>query len=256
MIDKPGMKDSAHRITMSLFFQPPRAIGLALVVLFIGLPARATDTSDGTGTKFLDSPKKVTGQFEVGLGWLILPSAEVCETDSCAQGDSTPLIEIWNLLHFDSGLAVGAGVTLGLSPTTTFAEEEDGVQRDHSRSYMTFEAVGRYYPLAQMDFDVWFGPGIGLAIITDRFVSDEGRSSQIRIGSPGFALRSEALSYFLAGGISYALSKRWHLGGAIRAGGFQLPSTPAQSPLGDEASLTGPTFYVFGGLSIAVQADL
>ncbi len=135
-------------------------------------------------------------------------------------------------------------------------EPEDDVQRDHTRSYMTFEAIGRYYPLAQMDFDVWIGPGIGLALVTDRFVSEEGRSSQIRIGSPGFALRSEALSYFLAGGLSYSLSKLWHVGGGVRAGRFLLPTTPAQSPLGDEASIVGPTFYFFGGLNIAVHAEL
>lgn len=247
---------------MSLFSPTLRAPCASLALLLSASNADATDVlieKDGSVEKpspIFESPKKVTGQFEVGFGWLALPTAQVCSAESCSQGDTTPLIEIWNLVHFDSGFAVGAGVTLGLAPTSTMPQEDDGVDREHTRSYMTFEAIGRYYPRIFADWDVWIGPGLGLAVVTDRFISNENESSQIRIESPGFTLRSEALSLFLAGGVSYSLSKRWHIGGGARAGRFGLPQTPARSPLGDEASIVGPTFYVFAGLNISIHAEL
>ncbi len=100
---KPGMNDSAHRITMSRFPFPLRPLCLALAMLLTALPVHAADKGVVPGLKFLDSPKKVTGQFEVGFGWLTLPGAKVCGTTSCSKGDTTPLIEIWNLVHFDIG---------------------------------------------------------------------------------------------------------------------------------------------------------
>src|SRR5690606_22586124 len=78
IVKKPGMKDSVQRITMSLFSQLLRTMCPALVLLLTSLPTHAADEVEDKRTKFLDSPKKVTGQFEVGLGWLTLPSAKVC----------------------------------------------------------------------------------------------------------------------------------------------------------------------------------
>jgi len=206
--------------------------------------------------RLAEAPEKVTGMVEVSLGWLTLPGAQVCGPESCKSGDTTPVVEIWNLIHLDWGLAFGAGVSLGLIPTANTPQTGVGLERENSRSYLTFEGVARYYPAWAAPIDLWLGTGLGLALVNDRFASEKNSSSQIRIGTPGFTLRSEALSYFAGGGLSYALDRRWHIGTSARVGRFELPNTPERSPLGDEATIVGPTVFAVATLNVSVHAEL
>lgn len=202
------------------------------------------------------APEKITGMVEVGLGWLTLPRALVCGAESCKRGDTTPVVEIWNLIHLDWGLAFGAGASLGLIPTANTPQMADGLTRENSRSYLSLEGVARYYPELAAPLDLWVGAGLGLALVSDRFASDENTSTQSRIGTPGFTLRSEALSYFGGGGLSYDIDKRWFVGASARVGRYEFPETPERSPLGDEATIVGPTLFAVGTVSVSVHAEL
>lgn len=205
----------------------------------------------------LKPPRRILGIAELGLGWLTLPSARICNAQHCAKTDTTPLIELWNLVQFDGAFALGGGITLGLFPTTGLPiDSPSDIERSHSRSYLTIEGLARYYPIQGDGFEFWLGAGLGLIVLSDAFVSQEGQSGDSYIGKPGVTLRSEGLSVFGATGLSFALDQYWHLGASTRLGAWQLPLEPARSPFGDAASMAGTTFFVYGGLSLALRAEL
>lgn len=205
----------------------------------------------------IEAPDRVTGIAELGLGWLTLPRALVCgEGNACRRGDTTPLVEIWNLLRLDFGLAFGAGVGLGLVPTTDAPRENPpGIERNHRRGYMTIESMVRYYPWLTGDVEGWVGVGGGLVIVSDRFVPDREQRYAF-VGTPGVTLRTEGLSLFGALGASVVLSEYWTLGFVGRAGIWRLPDEPARSPFNDEASLSGTNTIVYAGISVAFQQIL
>lgn len=196
------------------------------------------------------------GLAELNLGALILPSAQICSEEGCRRGDASPLLEGWALVRFPRGFAVGAGATMGLFPVTIPPQPQGELFREDSRSYLTFDATGRYYFRPATSLRPWLGLGLGLVVVSDRFITDAEKSSQTRIGAPGYTISTEGFSYFCGGGVELALSRRWSIGGSLRLGGFLLPSTPKQSPLGDEASLTGANLYATAGLNFAVHGDL
>lgn len=205
----------------------------------------------------LPPPERVMGMAELSLGWLVLPAASVCGDQGCTQGDSSPLIEVWNLVRVDRRFALGGGVTLGLFPTTvTPIDDSSGINRQHTRGYLTIEGIGRYYPFAHGSFEGWIGPGLGLVVMSDSFASADGLSGDSYVGSPGVTLRSEGLSVFGAGGVAWLLGKHFQLGASARVGAWQLPDVPARSPLGDVASINGTTVFFSAGLSAALRAEL
>ena len=203
------------------------------------------------------APQKIIGIAEVGLGWLTFPSATLCGSNGCSDGDTSPLVEIWNLVRFDWGIAVGAGLSLGLIPTTsTDAISTPAVERNHRRSYLGVEGVVRYYPITSDDFEFWLGPGLGLVVVSDSFVPAEGSQEVSLVGTPGITLRSEGLSLFGGLGGQYVLGENWAIGAGARAGVWQLPNEPSRSPMGDEASLRGTNFFFSAGLTVALRAEL
>lgn len=205
----------------------------------------------------LERPARTSGIAELGLAWLTLPGAEVCEASACSSGDTTPLVELWNLVRFEEVLAVGAGVTLGLIPTTDVAPNPDrGIVRDHARSYMTIEALARYYPPAFVFADLWLGGGGGLVILSDTFDTVGNLDVYAPIGNPGVTIRSEGLSVFGGLGITQKLADHLNVGIGGRVGIFNFPGEPARSPLGDRASIAGLNGYFTLGLNVGLEADL
>ncbi len=206
----------------------------------------------------IQAPDRVTGIAELGLGWLTLPRALVCgDGNACRRGDTTPVVEVWNLLRLDFGLAFGAGVSLGLVPTTDAPRENPpGIERDHKRGYMTIESMVRYYPWLTGEVEGWIGVGGGLVIVNDRFIPEQGDQPYAFVGTPGVTLRTEGFSLFAAVGASVVLSEAWTVGFVGRAGIWRLPDEPARSPFNDEASLSGTNTIIHAGLSLAFQQIL
>src|SRR5690606_1598589 len=91
---------------------------LALLAPAVAIAQPGAAEVEAESTRF-EPPDRVTGIAQLGIGCLTLPRALVCgEGGACRRGDTTPYVDLWNLVRLDFGLAFGAGITLGLIPTT------------------------------------------------------------------------------------------------------------------------------------------
>jgi hypothetical protein len=201
--------------------------------------------------------ERLIGMAEVGLGWIVLPGAEVCGDAGCSRGDSALMLEAWQLFRVGGVFAVGAGVTVGLIPTTDAPREEpEGVERDHTRRYFTVEGTVRYYPYREESLEAWAGITSGLVVVSDHFESREPDQEIEFVGPRGVTIRSEGYTVGLAVGGAYVFAPNWSVGGSFRFANWFLPREPETSPLGDEGSLVGRT-SVFGlGATISYRVPL
>jgi hypothetical protein len=196
------------------------------------------------------------GIAEFGVGAFALPGAEICGPGSCAEGDVSVELDAWQLYRPDLRLAIGAGITMALFSTVKPPREDpQGISREHSRGYLTIEAVGRYYYYVARTFEAWAGLTSGLVVLKDGF-ADPNRTELPLLGTKGTIIRSEALTLGAAMGATLALSPNWSIVASARYGSWFLPSTPAVDPFGDEASLVGRTNVVAVGLGLGYRIPL
>jgi len=173
------------------------------------------------------------GMAEFGIGALTLPGAQICgaapagEAPECTEGDASFLIEAWPLYRPNLRFAFGAGITLGLIPVTIPEQQQptdQTIERDHSRSYFTVEAMGRYYLWVGEVTEFWAGVTTGLVVVSDRFVVESGvLADRALVGPQGVTIRTEGLAIGIALGGAYALSDNWSLSAALRYGQWFLP---------------------------------
>ncbi len=203
---------------------------------------------------------RVNGMVEAGLGWLVLPGAEVCVEPSiagCSRGDSSLELDAWQLFRANKKFAAGAGIVLALTPTTDAPREDPpGVTRDHTRRYFSVEGTLRYYYLNGVSFEGWIGLIGGLVVVSDRFESTQGATDKALVGPRGVTIRTEGYTVGLATGLSYLLSVNWSLGATLRYGSWFLPSNPAKDPFGDEASLRGQNNVLSLGVVLGYRVPL
>lgn len=236
----------------------------SLSLLSLGTPARADSYSEPEPRRLksgFESQDRPIGMVEFGVGALTLPGAEVCverDQGQCPEGDASFVVEAWPLYRPSTRFAFGAGLMLGLIPTTVpQAESNDEVVRDHSRSYLTVEGIGRYYFYVGESTEVWGGLTGGLVVVSDRFVvEDPILNDRALVGPQGVTIRTEGGSVGIAVGAGFSLAESWSLGVMLRYGQWFLPKEPATDPLGSEASLTGRNTYVTLGISIAYRSVL
>ena len=214
-----------------------------LVLLAIAPPALGAEdylAEDASTRNFLLRPH---GMAEIGLGWLTLPGAQVCakrSEDSCSEGDSSPAVEVWQLFRASPALAFGAGITLGLIPTTDAPRNDPpGVERDHERSYFGVEGIARYYPLVNTSFEAWLGVTGGLVVLSDHFSTASQLSDRAFVGPRGVTIRTEGYAVGVAAGTAYRFAPAWSVGGNLRFGSWFFPQEPERDVFGDEASLSG-----------------
>jgi hypothetical protein len=206
------------------------------------------------------------GIAEFGVGWLTLPGAEVCSDSarsSCDEGDTSLELEVWQLYRANLAFAFGAGITLGLVPTTDAparsaapTEGQEPIVRDHSRGYFTVEGIGRYYPFVGQNLEWWVGLTGGLVVVSDSYSANKPESDNALVGPRGQTIRTEGYTIGLATGVAYALAPNWSLGASLRYGSWFLPDTAASNPLGDGASLTGQNNLIAFGFAIAYRVAL
>ena len=202
-----------------------------------------------------------TGIAELGVGWLTLPGAVVCGSRSagagCKKGDTSFELEAWELYRANLRLAFGAGLMLGLIPTTdTPTTDPEGISRNHNRRYLTLEGMIRHYPWVGENFEFWWGVTGGLVVVSDGFTVSGRNQDLALVGQRGVTIRTEGGTIGLAGGAVFSLAPRWSLGTALRYGNWFLPKQPAKDPLLDEASLTGRTTMFSLGISLAYRIPL
>jgi hypothetical protein len=237
---------------------------LALVLLGAAeVRAEALEPSDGTNppsTRLLSgfaALNRPVGIAEVNTGVLTLPGAEVCAERSagCAEGDLSLALEVWEIYRANQRFAFGAGVLVGLIPTAEPPQDPEG-ERKHSRSYMTFEGVVRYYPFVYRDFEAWLGAVGGLVVVSDGFQVDDPKDNRALLGTRDVTIATEGASFGLAAGAAYELAEHWSLIASFRLAQWFLPKTPETDPLGSEASLTGRNTALFANLGIAYRLPL
>jgi hypothetical protein len=206
-----------------------------------------------SGFHALDRP---TGMAEAGFGWLTLPGADVCSQGGCKAGDTSFELDGWELYRQNLHFAFGAGILLGLIPTTDALPNPDElIPRDHTRKYLTIEGMLRYYPYVGQSFEGWVGLTGGLVVLSDRFQVVDSYDKPL-IGPAGVTVRTEGGTLGLALGGAYELSRHWSLGGSLRFGNWFLPSTPATDSLRDKASLSGRNSVFSLGLNVAYRINL
>lgn len=234
-------------------------LGVAGFVCAFPATARAT-TPTGTeprvlsGFHALDRP---TGMAEAGFGWLTLPGAQVCSRTGCKSGDTSFEVDAWQLYRQNLRFAFGAGILLGLVPTTQApsADPSNEIQRDHTRRYLTIEGMLRYYPYVGQSFEAWVGVTGGLVVLSDRFQVVDDYDKPL-IGPSGVSIRTEGGTLGLALGGAYELSRHWSLGASLRVGNWFLPDAPATDSLNDKASITGRNSVISLGLNVAYRINL
>lgn len=234
----------------------------ALASLTLAAPARRADAAPPelgeprviTGFRALDRPH---GMAEAGFGWLSLPGANVCSQAGCTAGDTSFELDGWQLYRQNVRFAFGAGLLLGLIPTTSapHSENDNGIQRDHTRKYLTLEGMLRYYPYVGEKFEFWTGITGGLVVLSDRFQVVDDYDKPL-IGPAGVTIRTEGGTLGLALGGAYELSRHWSVGASLRFGNWFLPDKPATDPLLDKASLTGRNSVFSLGLNVAYRIPL
>lgn len=200
--------------------------------------------------------ERPTGIAEIAMGWLTLPTAEVCSSGGCKDGDTSLEVGAWQIYRANLRFAFGAGLSFGLVPTTDVPlEDPPGIERDHTRSYLTVEGVLRYYPWVGENLEAWIGLTGGLVVVGDSFTV-QSSNEQVLVGPRGSTIRTEGGSIGAAAGFAVALAPRWSLGGTLRYGNWFLPSEPATNPFLDEASLTGTNVMFSLGLNVAYRITL
>jgi hypothetical protein len=196
---------------------------------------------------------------EFGVGWLTLPGAEVCvEPEAgCRRGDTTPQLDAWQNFRLNVDFALGAGITLGLLPTTDAPRRDpEGLDREHRREYFLIETMGRYYFYVGEAFEAFAGLAGGLVVVKDSYVS-KADSEYVTVGTPGVNIRTEGFSVGIATGMAFALAPQWSAGGGLRFGSWFLPDQAERSPFGGTgASLTGRNSVVSIGFNVAYRSTL
>lgn len=234
----------------------PRFVLPLASVLSIVPFCNAWAQSNGTD----DTLPRLTGMAEFGIGALSLPAAKVCTdrtSGKCKQGDTSLMLEAWQLLRTSKRLAAGAGVTLGLFPVADVPPNTaPNVQRDHKRSYFSAEAILRWYFYSSPQWETWAGATGGLVVIADTYSSREALSEWSLPGPRGVTTRTEGFTLGCALGISRPIIGDWSLGASLRYGFWNLPSTPSRSPFGDEASLSGRNSMFLLGLSVGYKISV
>lgn len=233
------------------------AVLSALALLSVSTRASAADPETEprviSGFHALDRP---TGMAEAGFGWLTLPGAQVCSQAGCKDGDTSFELDAWQLYRQNVRLAFGAGLLLGLVPTTDAPTRDPmGIERNHSRKYLTLEGMLRYYPYVAEKSEFWVGLTGGLVVLSDRFQVVDVYDKPL-IGPSGVTIRTEGGTLGIALGGAYELSQHWSLGGSFRFGNWFLPQKPAQNPLEDKASVSGRNSVFSLGLNVAYRISL
>lgn len=233
-----------------------RSTAASTFLVTIGLSTGAAAQSNND----LEALDRLTGMAEFGVGALTLPAATVCTertSGKCEQGDTSLMLEAWQLLRTSRRLAAGAGVTLGLFPTADVPpNSRPEVNRDHRRSYFTAEMILRGYFYSSPEWEAWAGATTGLVVIGDTFSSTEALTGRALSGPRGVTTRTEGFTLGCAIGVSRPLLGNFTIGASLRYGFWNLPKEPARSPFGDEASLTGRNSMFLLGLSIGYKISV
>jgi len=194
------------------------------------------------------------GAVEFGVGVLALPDARVCGVAGCDRGDVSLEVDAWPLFRASPRFAVGAGLTLALTPTQDVPQGDQPFPRDHSRRYFQAEGIGRYYLLHGRALEAWSGLSAGLVVVSDNFRTRGGTSDVTLIGGDSANIATEGLSLGWAAGMTFGVSDQLQVGGTLRIASWLLPATHERISFGEEASLADRVTMINVALVVAYHA--
>lgn len=192
------------------------------------------------------------GAIEFGLGVLALPDAQVCAGGvGCDRGDVSVEVDAWPLFRASRRFAVGAGMTLALTPTQDAPQRDETFPRVHTRRYFLVEGIGRYYFIHGRALEVWSGLTTGLVVVSDNFRSAEVPPNVSTIGAGTANIATEGLTLGLGAGATLGVNESLQLGATLRVANWFLPQAREQLPFGEEASLSGRVTMIHFALTAA-----
>ena len=194
------------------------------------------------------------GAVEFGIGVLALPDARVCGEAGCDRGDVSLEVDAWPLFRASPSFAVGAGLTLALTPTQDVPQGDQLFPREHSRRYFQAEGIGRYYLLHGRALEAWLGLSAGLVVVSDNFRTKGGSEGVTLIGADSANIATEGLSLGLATGVTFGVSDSLQIGGTLRVANWFLPSSHERISFGEEASLADRVTMINASLVVAYHA--
>lgn len=258
-----------------------RLIGLALLVPWTSVMARGaaaqptkakadvrvTGDADPTATSaplrrmlpILGRPHTLA---EVRAGFLALPQVPIAfgsREQSGAQGigDATLMTGL-NLLY-RGGYQWTIGASARFSPigsSNDAAGGQDGLVRNHSRSYLLMGPEVRYIPLHSRAFEGWVGATGGAVIVADRYTTEGGAPTPAIYGTRSSTVRTEGLTLGVQAGLGWNVAEQWALGLTANFDRWFLPGTRACLPIGDCATLRGGVESIGVGLSAGYRIPL
>jgi len=196
-------------------------------------PAVAGQAGAGRDREF----SRPYGAIEFGVGVLALPDARVCGEAGCDRGDVSVEVDAWPLFRASPNFAVGAGITLALTPTQDVPQRVVPIAREHSRRYFQAEGIGRYYVVHGQALEWWLGVSTGLVVVSDNFRTRSAPPDLTLIGQDSANIATEGLTLGLGTGVTFGVSDVLQLGGTLRMARWILPSSHESIAFGDEASL-------------------
>lgn len=177
------------------------------------------------------------GAIEFGVGVLALPDARVCGEAGCDRGDVSVEVDAWPLFRASPNFAVGAGITLALTPTQDVPQRVVPIPREHSRRYFQAEGIGRYYLVHGQALEWWLGVSTGLVVVSDNFRTRSAPPDLTLIGQDSANIATEGLTLGLGTGVTFGVSDVLQVGGTLRMARWILPSSHESIAFGEEASL-------------------
>ena len=192
-----------------------------------------------------------SGLVEFGVGVMALPDAQLCGGAGCDRGDISLEVDAWPLFRASPHFAVGAGITLALTPTQDVPRRDTTFSRDQSRRYFMVEGVGRYYFAHGRAFEIWSGVSTGLVVVSDNFRTVSPEPAFTIIGANSANIATEGLSLGLAAGATFGVNDQLQIGGTLRFANWFLPAEPEIIAFEEEASLANRVTMINLALTVA-----
>lgn len=191
------------------------------------------------------------GVVEFGVGVLALPDAQLCGAGGCDRGDISLEVDAWPLFRASPRFAVGAGITLALTPAQDVPSRDTTFTRDHSRRYLMVEGVGRYYFVHGRALEVWSGVSSGLVVVSDNFRTVSSEPDFTIIGANSANIATEGFSMGLAAGATFGVNDQLQIGGTLRFANWFLPAEQEVIAFEEEASLANRVTMINVALTVA-----
>lgn len=200
--------------------------------------------------------------FELGLGLLALPAAEVCpiSPDNCEPGETSFAFSFQNLYHFDQ-FALGAGIiwAFGLRRDAAAGDADGSLGREHSRSYFLVEGQFRYYFAQLTSWEFWLGVTAGGVVIKDSWdtlADREPYADTDFVGPRAQTMSTEGFAAGLGLGAQWNFTEEGIFASRFGYANWFLPTERELSPTGDPVSLAGRIDVFDVGLMLAYRLDI